>query len=48
MWLVVGAGRLGTALVQELQSNPAGRYKPYCFIDSNPDKIGSKVCGLHV
>lgn len=46
--LVVGAGRLGTALVQELQSNPAGRYKPYCFIDSNPDKIGSKVCGLHV
>jgi len=46
--LVVGAGRLGTALVQELQSNPAGRYEPYCFIDSNPDKIGSKVCGLHV
>lgn len=46
--LVVGAGRLGTALVQELQSNPAGRYKPYCFIDSNRDKIGSKVCGLHV
>lgn len=46
--LVVGAGRLGTALVQDLQANPAGRYKPYCFIDSNPDKIGSKVCGLHV
>lgn len=46
--LVVGAGRLGTALVQELQANPAGRYKPYCFIDSNRDKIGSKVCGLHV
>ena len=46
--VVVGAGRLGTALVQDLQANPAGRYKPYCFIDSNPDKIGSKVCGLHV
>ncbi len=45
---VVGAGVLGTALVQELQSNPKSRYVPYCFIDINPAKAGSMVCGLRV
>lgn len=46
--VVVGAGTLGASLVQELQANPGGRYKPYCFIDSNPNKIGSRVLGLPV
>lgn len=45
---VIGAGLLGTALVQELQSNPRGRYIPYCFIDSNRSKVGSRVGGLPV
>lgn len=45
---IVGAGALGVALAQELQANPKGRYKPYCFIDSDREKIGSKVGGLHV
>lgn len=45
---VVGAGVLGAALVEELQSNPKGRYRPICFIDANPEKAGSRLLGLPV
>lgn len=45
---VVGAGLLGAALVEELQANPKGRYRPICFIDSNPEKAGSRLLGLPV
>lgn len=45
---IVGAGNVGTMLAKELQRNPASHYKPYCFIDTDPHKIGSIISGIKV
>ena len=45
---VAGAGQLGVALVNDLLSNPKVLYRPRFFVDTNPDKIGLKVCSLPV
>ncbi len=45
---IVGAGNTGSMLAEELMYGPKSRYKPICFIDNSPAKIGSRVCGLPV
>ncbi len=55
---IVGAGRLGATLAKELAEgrgivysateNKRRRYTPACFIDNNPQKIGSYLEGLKV
>ncbi len=45
---IVGAGQVGSLLAEELIYHANSHYKPICFIDNNPDKIGSRVCGLTV
>ena len=45
---IVGAGTVGIALAEELTNNRRSFYKPLCFIDSNPEKIGRVVVGLPV
>jgi FlaA1/EpsC-like NDP-sugar epimerase len=45
---IVGAGQIGTLLANELTYNVNSYYKPICFIDRDPAKVGSKVCGLMV
>jgi len=45
---IVGAGHIGAMLADELKYNSSSHYHPYCFIDSDPDKIGSKICGIKV
>ena len=37
---IVGAGRIGTALAEELLANPRSTYLPVFFIDNDKEKIG--------
>lgn len=45
---IVGAGQIGSLLADELTLTASSHYRPVCFIDTNPDKIGSRVSGLKV
>jgi FlaA1/EpsC-like NDP-sugar epimerase len=45
---IVGAGRVGTMLAEELQSNRRAPYTPACFVDNDPEKVGREVYGLPV
>ena len=45
---IVGAGGVGTLLAQELITNKRSRYKPFCFIDTDADKVGNTINGLRV
>lgn len=45
---ILGAGRLGAVLADELLSNDSAAYVPVCFIDQNPTKTGREVMGLPV
>ena len=45
---IVGAGQVGCHLAEELRNNPASHYRPVCFIDRNPSKIGLRVADLNV
>lgn len=45
---IVGAGNVGAMLASELLRNPGAHYRPYCFIDTDPQKINKMVNGLRV
>ena len=45
---IIGAGRTGSSLLEELSDNPLLHYRPVCFVDVDPDKIGRQVRGLPV
>ena len=45
---IVGAGRVGAALADELLANPRSTYLPVFFIDNDPEKIGRWISGLKV
>ena len=45
---IVGAGQVGVLLAAELLRNPTSHYRPICFIDKDPEKIGSIIEGLKV
>lgn len=45
---ILGAGRLGAVLADELLSNDSAAYVPVCFIDQDKNKIGREVMGLPV
>lgn len=45
---ILGAGRLGAVLADELLSNDSAAYVPVCFIDQDPTKTGRQVMGLPV
>ncbi len=45
---IVGAGQLGVFLANELRTNPNSHYQPVCFIDTDKNKIRSKVVELPV
>ncbi|MBQ0110574.1 MAG: polysaccharide biosynthesis protein [Oscillospiraceae bacterium] len=45
---IVGAGRLGTYLAGDLQSNPHSTFDPLFFIDIDNTKIGNRISGLKV
>lgn len=45
---IIGAGRVGVTLAEELLGNLKAKYVPVCFIDISRDKIGRKISGLPV
>ncbi len=45
---IVGAGRIGVMLAEELASNPKSTYNPCCFIDIDREKVGRYINGIRV
>ena len=45
---VLGAGRLGAVLADELLSNNSAAYVPVCFIDQDEKKVGREIMGLPI
>ncbi|MBQ9943807.1 MAG: polysaccharide biosynthesis protein, partial [Clostridia bacterium] len=45
---IVGAGRVGVMLAEELKKNPRSAYEPCCFIDVDVNKIGREILGIPV
>ena len=45
---IVGAGRTGALLAEELLNSSHSTYKPVCFFDIDPHKFGGTVCGIKV
>ncbi len=45
---IVGAGKIGALLAEELIKNPNSHYSPKCFIDSDTRKVGNYIAGLRI
>ena len=45
---IIGAGRVGVGLAEELLSNDKSAYIPRCFIDINMEKVGRDIHGIPV
>lgn len=45
---IIGAGRVGVALAEELLNNKSSAYSPLCFVDVNRDKSGRDIHGIPV
>ena len=45
---IIGAGRVGVGLAEELLNNDESAYVPRCFIDVNKDKVGREIHGIPV
>ena len=45
---IIGAGRTGVSLAEELLSNSASAYTPRCFVDVNIDKVNRTIHGIPV
>lgn len=45
---IVGAGKVGVSLAEELLGNRTAAYVPKCFIDTDPDKSGRNIQSLPV
>lgn len=45
---IVGAGRVGVSLAEDLLNNERAAYIPRCFIDSDKEKVGRKIHNLPV
>lgn len=45
---IVGAGRVGVSLAEELLNNAASAYTPRCFVDVSREKAGRDIHGIPV
>ncbi len=45
---IIGAGRVGVSLAEELLSNESAHYIPRCFVDINKDKADRAIHGIPV
>ena len=45
---IVGGGRVGAMLAEELNSNSNSRYVPVCFVEIDKAKVGRDIMGLPV
>ncbi len=45
---IIGAGRVGVSLAEELKSNSMAVYRPRCFVDVSKEKVGRDIQGISV
>ena len=45
---IIGAGRVGVSLAEELLNNAASLYVPICFVDASVGKAGREIHGIPV
>ena len=45
---IIGAGRVGVGLAEELLNNEKASYVPRCFIDVSQEKVGREIHGIPV
>ena len=45
---IIGAGRVGVTLAEELLSNPNALYTPRCFVDVSKEKVGCEIHDIPV
>ncbi len=45
---IIGAGRVGVGLAEELLNNTANAYVPCCFVDVSREKVGRDIHGIPV
>lgn len=45
---IIGAGRVGVSLAEELLNSESSAYVPRCFIDASVEKIGREIHGIPV
>ena len=45
---IIGAGRIGVSLAEDLMNNKAAAYVPRCFVDINKEKAGREIHGIPV
>ena len=45
---IIGAGRVGVSLAEELLNNSASAYTPCCFVDVQKGKVGRDIHGIPV
>ena len=46
--VILGAGNEGTALAEEMISDPESNFTPKLFLDTDPDKIGRQIHGIKI
>lgn len=45
---IIGAGRVGVSLAEELLNNASSAYTPRCFVDVSKEKVGRDIHGIPV
>ena len=45
---IIGAGRIGVSLAEELLANKSSSYLPVCFVDSNQEKVRREIHNIPV
>lgn len=45
---IIGAGKVGVGLAEELLNNTEAAYLPRCFVDANMEKAGREIYGIPV
>ena len=45
---IIGAGRVGVSLAEELLNNAGSAYMPRCFVDVSKEKVGRDIHGIQV
>lgn len=45
---IIGAGRTGVSLAEELLTNKVASYSPRCFVDIKKEKVGREIQGIPV
>ena len=46
--IIIGAGKAGVLILEELQRNSSSPYRPVCLLDDDPAKIGKQIHGVPI